>query len=163
MVTDDEVRGQTLKLVETYQMLVTQQRFDEWIELWADDGECEFPYMPEGRDPVLVGKATIYEQMTSFPERVEIETVSDQVPNMVTHDQFDPYLRVLLEETGDLTGEDHAREKRINIDPKAPAHNDGCAGRPRRRLLNAVEMRPDLLIKASAFVRERHRAGGTLQ
>ena len=93
----------------------------------------------------------------------EIEAVSDQVPDMVTHDQLDPHLRVLLEETGDLTGEDHAREKRINIDPKAPAHNDGGAGRPRCRLLNAVEMRPDLLVKAPSFVSERHRAGSPLE
>src|ERR1700722_939066 len=82
---------------------------------------------------------------------------------MVTHDQLDAHLRVLLEETGDLTGEDHAREKRINIDPKAPAHNDGCAGRPRRRLLNAIEMRPDLLVKAPSLISERHRAGSPLE
>ena len=40
---DDEVRNQTMSLMLAYQRLLTEHRMDEWIELWADDGICEFP------------------------------------------------------------------------------------------------------------------------
>src|ERR1700761_9141900 len=82
---------------------------------------------------------------------------------MVAHDQLDPYLRVALEETGDLPGEDDAREKRIDIDSQPSAHSNGRTERPRCRLLNAVEMRPDLLVKATSLVGQRHRAGCALE
>ena len=41
---DQAIRDQTVALMQAYQTLITEQRFDEWIELWADDGVCEFPF-----------------------------------------------------------------------------------------------------------------------
>jgi uncharacterized protein len=78
MVTHDEqVREQTLKLLSSYQTLIVQRRFDDWIELWADDGVCEFPYAPEGRPRLLQGKKEIYAYMTAYPERIAIDSVAE--------------------------------------------------------------------------------------
>lgn len=77
MSTDDEkVREQTLTLARSYMTLLKDRRFDEWIELWADDGICEFPYAPEGRR-LLEGKKAIYAYMTSYPEVIAIDSVAE--------------------------------------------------------------------------------------
>jgi len=78
MTTEDqEAREQTLALMGQYQMLLTEQRFDEWIELWADDGICEFPFAPEDRPRRLRGKQEIYEYMSAYPGRLSIDSVED--------------------------------------------------------------------------------------
>ena len=74
---DDEVRKRTLELVQSYQTLITQRRFGEWIELWADDGSCEFPYAPEGRPRLLQGKKEIYDYTTAYPDRIAIDSVAE--------------------------------------------------------------------------------------
>jgi uncharacterized protein len=78
MPTHDEMlRAQTLELLQSYQTLIAQQRFAEWIELWAEDGSCEFPYAPEGRPRLLQGKKAIYEYMTAYPGRIAIDSVAE--------------------------------------------------------------------------------------
>lgn len=47
--TDDDVRAETLRLVSAYQSLLGQKRWDDWIALWAEDGELDFPFAPAGR------------------------------------------------------------------------------------------------------------------
>jgi uncharacterized protein len=74
---DDEVRAQTLKLAESYQALLMQQRWDEWIELWADDGICELPYSPQGGPRLLQGKDAILAHMSSYPGKMAIDEVTD--------------------------------------------------------------------------------------
>jgi ketosteroid isomerase-like protein len=74
---EDEVRKRTLELVQSYRTLIMQRRFDQWIELWADDGTCEFPYAPEGRPRLLQGKEQIYDYMTAYPDRIAIDSVVD--------------------------------------------------------------------------------------
>lgn len=61
MTTSDDqtVRDQTVALIQAYQTLLAERRFDEWIELWADDGVCEFPYAAPGRPSRLCGKDAI--------------------------------------------------------------------------------------------------------
>jgi uncharacterized protein len=85
-VQDAEVRDQTLKLVESYQTLIARQRFDEWIELWAEDGSCEFPFAPEGRKRLYTGKQEIYAYMTAYPGRFAI----DSIAMMRVHPMADP-------------------------------------------------------------------------
>jgi ketosteroid isomerase-like protein len=83
---DDKLREQTLALVQSYQTLIAQRRFDEWIELWAEDGSCEFPYAPEGRPQLLQGKKAIYDYMKAYPDRIAIDSVAE----MRVHPMLNP-------------------------------------------------------------------------
>jgi uncharacterized protein len=85
-MSDDETRAQTLAVMRAYQTLIAARNFDEWIELWADDGVCEFPYAPEGRPQRIEGKAAIYDYMTGYPERISI----DGVRALRVHPMLDP-------------------------------------------------------------------------
>ena len=92
MATDDQVRDQTLALMARYQELITARRFDEWIELWADDAVCEFPFASPGRPARLTGKAEILDYMKAYPETISIEGVQE----LQLHPGLDP--RVLVAE-----------------------------------------------------------------
>ena len=61
--------------MQQYQRLLTEARFSEWIELWADDGVCEFPFASLGRPRLLQGKEQILAYMTAYPSRIFIEGV----------------------------------------------------------------------------------------
>lgn len=74
-MTDDEIRQANLAVLQRYRSLLFAHRFDEWIELWADDGICEFPFAAEGRPKRLEGKAEILAYMTRFSSRFSIEGV----------------------------------------------------------------------------------------
>jgi hypothetical protein len=92
MVTNsDELRAQTLTLLQSYHALIVERRFDEWIELWAEDGTCEFPYAPEGRPRVLQGKNAILAYMTGYPEWIAIDSIAE----MRVHAMHDPELAVV--------------------------------------------------------------------
>jgi hypothetical protein len=70
-MTDDEgIRRETLALMLQYQKLLTEARFDEWIELWANDGICEFPFASAGRVKLLQGKEQILAYMRAYPSRI---------------------------------------------------------------------------------------------
>lgn len=84
--SDDQVRAATLELMQAYQTLIAGGRFDEWIELWADDGICEFPYAPEGQPRRLEGKQAIYHYMTAYPERIAIDAIEE----VRVHEMRDP-------------------------------------------------------------------------
>jgi hypothetical protein len=88
---DQAVRDQTVALMQAYQTLITEQRFDEWIELWADDGVCEFPFAAEGRPHRLCGKGEILEYMTQYPGRISIDGIDD----FRVHLGFDPHVMVV--------------------------------------------------------------------
>jgi hypothetical protein len=83
---DDEQRAATQKLMGAYQTLLAQRRFDEWIELWADDGVLEFPYAPAGRRGAYQGKADILAYMQHATGRV----VADSVEQMRISPMLDP-------------------------------------------------------------------------
>jgi len=88
---DQAIRDQTVALMQAYQTLITEQRFDEWIELWADDGVCEFPFAAEGRPNRLCGKGEILEYMTQYPGRISIEGVDE----LRVHLGLDPHVAVV--------------------------------------------------------------------
>jgi hypothetical protein len=75
MTDDESIRHETLTLMQQYQRLLTEARFGEWIELWADDGVCEFPFASPGRPRLLQGKEQILAYMTTYPSRIFIEGV----------------------------------------------------------------------------------------
>lgn len=75
MANKEDIRAQTLWVVDAYQRLIGQKNWDQWIELWADDGELNFPYAPSGRKRVYRGKAEILAYMRATPGRVAIDSV----------------------------------------------------------------------------------------
>jgi uncharacterized protein len=91
MSTTDDVRAATLAIVNSYQRLLLQQRWDEWIELWTDDAELEFPYAPSGRQSTYRGKLEILAYMRATPGRVAIDTVRD----MKVFPMLDPTVAVV--------------------------------------------------------------------
>jgi ketosteroid isomerase-like protein len=94
-MTDDEaIRLETLALMRQYQTLLTEARFGEWIELWADDGVCEFPFASPGRPKLLQGKEQILAYMTAYPSRISI----DGVHELRVHPALDPNV-VIVEMT----------------------------------------------------------------
>jgi hypothetical protein len=91
-MTDDEgIRLETLTLMQQYQRLLTEARFSEWIELWADDGVCEFPFASLGRPRLLQGKEQILAYMTAYPSRIFIEGVD----KLRVHPALDPNVVVV--------------------------------------------------------------------
>ena len=85
-VKDDEIRQANLAVMQRYRTLLFAQRFDEWIELWADDGICEFPFAAEDGPKRLEGKAEILGYMTRFPSKFSIEGVD----RLQIHQCLDP-------------------------------------------------------------------------
>jgi ketosteroid isomerase-like protein len=91
MTDDDGIRLETLTLMQQYQRLLTEARFGEWIELWADDGVCEFPFASPGRPRLLQGKEQILAYMTAYPSRIFIEGVD----KLRVHPALDPNVVVV--------------------------------------------------------------------
>jgi ketosteroid isomerase-like protein len=78
MTHDDDIRAQTLQVAGAYQTLLGQKKWDEWIDLWAEDGELDFPFAPKGRQRTYRGKAEILAYMSATPGRVAIDGI-DQI------------------------------------------------------------------------------------
>jgi uncharacterized protein len=72
---DEAQRAETLKVLTDYQTLLTQGRFDEWIDLWADDGVLEFPYAPAGRRRTYKGKADILAYMKQATAKFDVGSI----------------------------------------------------------------------------------------
>lgn len=89
--TDDEIRAATFALVSAYQTLLGQGRWEEWIALWAEDGELDFPFAPKGRQRTYRGKAQILAYMSATPGRVAVDAL-DQVRAMP---MLDPAMAVV--------------------------------------------------------------------
>ncbi|MEH2334264.1 nuclear transport factor 2 family protein [Nostoc sp.] len=77
MTTDDAIRDRTLKSVRSYLDLMRAQRWDEWIDLWADDAILKFPYAPEGRQGVFKGKEAILTYMSGTTGKISVDSVAD--------------------------------------------------------------------------------------
>jgi ketosteroid isomerase-like protein len=77
--------------MQQYQTLLTEERFDEWVELWADDGVCEFPFASPERPRHLQGKEQILAYMTAYPSRISI----DGVDELRVHPALDPNVVVV--------------------------------------------------------------------
>lgn len=74
MSQDAEARRAAVQMtLQTYLLLFSQQRWDEWIALWAEDGVLEFPFAPAGRKSRYVGKAEILAYMTPLGGRIKAQ------------------------------------------------------------------------------------------
>ena len=63
----------------------------EWIELWAEDGELEFPFAPGGRQRTYRGKAEILAYMSAASGRVAV----DSLAHVRLHPMLDPKAAVV--------------------------------------------------------------------
>ncbi|MDR3513741.1 MAG: nuclear transport factor 2 family protein [Caulobacteraceae bacterium] len=100
---DDEVRAATLRLVGDYQTLIGQQRWDEWIALWAEDGVLDFPFAPAGRQRTYRGKGEILAYMSATPGRVAIDRV-DQLRILPMQDPAIAVVEVTIKGHAPATG-----------------------------------------------------------
>jgi ketosteroid isomerase-like protein len=83
---EDVERAALSRLVETFMSLFSQQRWDEWIELWADDAVLEFPFAPAGRRSRYAGKLAILAYMKPLAGRMKL----DQMEYLDIHPMRDP-------------------------------------------------------------------------
>lgn len=90
-VDDESIRQETMAIMGKYQELLVGGQLDEWIELWAEGGVCEFPYAGSGQARRLVGHAEILDYMKSIQGEIEI----DEVTSMTVHSCVDPTTVVL--------------------------------------------------------------------
>ena len=77
--------------VQSYLYLFAQQRWDEWIDLWADDGVLEFPFAPPGRRRRYVGKPDILAYMKPLAGRMKVE----ELEYFHVHSMLDPTMSCL--------------------------------------------------------------------
>lgn len=66
----EDPRAAMQQMVQQYMGLYAQQKWDEWIDLWAEDGVLEFPFAPPGRKSRYVGKAEIMAYMKATHARM---------------------------------------------------------------------------------------------
>ena len=71
-VAEDDERATTRKIVDAYFPLVLEKRWDEWIELWDDEGVLDFPYAPAGRRGTYTGKKDILAYISALPGKIKI-------------------------------------------------------------------------------------------
>jgi uncharacterized protein len=89
MSNDDEDRRAAVeRLLNQYLHLFSEQRWGEWIDLWADEGVLEFPFAPPGRRARYAGKAEILAYMQPLGGRMKI----DQLEYFDLHPMRDPRL-----------------------------------------------------------------------
>ena len=86
MSDDETLRKRTLSIVDAYQFLMAQQRWDEWIALWAEDGSLEFPFAPAPRPKIYVGRTAILNYMREAAGSFVIESVASRL----VHPMLDP-------------------------------------------------------------------------
>lgn len=87
MTTDDDTtRAAVQQLLSDYLSLYSEQRWDEWIELWTDDGVLEFPFAPAGRRSRYTGKPEILAYMRPLGGRIK----ADQIERFEVHAMVDP-------------------------------------------------------------------------
>lgn len=60
------------KLFRQHAELLLEEKFEEWLDLWDENGVFEHPYSPEGFPKRLVGKAAIAEYMQGIPNHIRI-------------------------------------------------------------------------------------------
>jgi len=77
-------------LVQRYLYLFSQQSWDEWIDLWADDGVLEFPFAPAGRRSRYVGKVDILAYMKAVAARMAGRIKSEGLDYFHMHPMLDP-------------------------------------------------------------------------
>ncbi|HEY4344989.1 MAG TPA: nuclear transport factor 2 family protein [Parvibaculum sp.] len=68
-------RAATNRIAEQFMMLLAERKWDEWSDLWAEDGVLEFPFAPPGRRSRYEGKVDILNYMKAAVGKMKIDTV----------------------------------------------------------------------------------------
>ena len=91
MSQDAETERDTIQaILQRYLYLFSRQRWDEWIDLWVDDGVLEFPFAPTGRRSRYVGKADILAYMKAVAARMAGRIESEGLDYFHMHPMLDP-------------------------------------------------------------------------
>ena len=86
----DEQRPEVQALLQRYLLFYSQRRWDEWLEIWADDGVLEFPFAPAGRKRRYVGKAEILAYMQATAERMAERLKIEGMDSFQVRPMLDP-------------------------------------------------------------------------
>ena len=89
--SDDDIRARTLKVATDYLTLIGKGDWDAWTDLWAEDGELEFPYAPPGRQSIYRGKVEIRDYMIAASGKMAMEGA----PQMRIHTPVDPNVAIV--------------------------------------------------------------------
>ncbi len=73
----EATRTRTLEIAQAFLPLAAQKRWDEWIDLWAEDGIMEFPYAPAGRKNIHQGRSAILAHIQNVAGRIKVEGLVD--------------------------------------------------------------------------------------
>lgn len=91
MTHSDDARPASIPtLLQSYLALYAQQRWDEWIDLWADDGVLEFPFAPAGRKSRYAGKTEILAYMKATAARMGARIKSEGLEYFTVRPLEDP-------------------------------------------------------------------------
>jgi ketosteroid isomerase-like protein len=83
-------RAGVQRLLQSYLHLYAQQRWDEWIDLWTDEGVLEFPFAPPGRRRRYVGKPDLLAYMKAVAVRIQGRLKVEGVEYFHVHAMLDP-------------------------------------------------------------------------
>ncbi len=78
------------RILQNYLSLFSQQRWDEWIDLWTDDGVLEFPFAPTGRRSRYIGKSDILAYMKAVAVRMVGRVKVEELEYLHVHPMLDP-------------------------------------------------------------------------
>jgi hypothetical protein len=66
--------------------LLLDKNIPAWVDLWAQDGQMEFPFAPDGWPTRLAGKEAIAAYMRHYPDHIELH----DFPDLTIHETTDP-------------------------------------------------------------------------
>lgn len=66
--------------------LLLDKNIPAWVDLWAEDGQMEFPFASDGWPTRLGGKQAIAAYMRHYPDHVDVHDFAD----LTIHETTDP-------------------------------------------------------------------------
>lgn len=83
-------RAAVQRILASYLALYSQRCWEEWIDLWAEDGVLEFPFAPAGRRGRYVGKTDILAYMQETSARMAARIRVEGMEYFRSHPMLDP-------------------------------------------------------------------------
>jgi len=93
----------------------------------------------------------------------QVKAVRDKVSDRISHDELDSEIAMGVEKAADGVGERHTRKECVHVHAQPPSHRAARSRRLDRGLLEAIEMRADLLVKSPALIGKPHGARGAVE
>ncbi|MBX7267063.1 nuclear transport factor 2 family protein [Micromonospora sp. Llam7] len=66
--------------------LLLDKNIAAWVDLWAENGQLEFPFAPDGWPSRLAGKEAIAAYMRHYPDHIDLH----DFPDLTIHQTTDP-------------------------------------------------------------------------